>query len=55
VVKSRHESCSLDESKNRLSATNLSGWWRGDMWAVTAFGIEALNGKYVIEKDRLRD
>src|SRR6516164_7354214 len=26
VVKSRHESCSLDESKNRLSATNLSGF-----------------------------
>jgi hypothetical protein len=28
-------------------------WWSGRQWAVTAFGIEALDGTYVIEKDRL--
>jgi hypothetical protein len=28
-------------------------WWRGKQWAVTAYGIEALNGTYVIAADRL--
>lgn len=30
-------------------------WWRGAQWAVTSDGIEALDGTYVIEKDRLPD
>jgi hypothetical protein len=28
-------------------------WWRGAQWAVTAHGIEALDGTYPIEKHRL--
>lgn len=28
-------------------------WWRGKQWAVTDFGIEALDGTYPIEKNRL--
>jgi hypothetical protein len=28
-------------------------WWRGKQWAVTAYGIECLDGCYHIKKDRL--
>jgi len=28
-------------------------YWKGKQWAVTDFGIEALDGKYVIQKPRL--
>jgi hypothetical protein len=28
-------------------------WWRGAQWAVTAYGIECLDGTYVIESSRL--
>jgi hypothetical protein len=28
-------------------------WWQGRQWAVTSFGIEARNGQYYIESDRL--
>ena len=27
-------------------------WWRGKQWAVTAYGIECLDGCYFIEKTR---
>ncbi len=30
-------------------------WWRGRQWAVTADGIEALDGTYLIKADRLTD
>lgn len=30
-------------------------WWRGKQWAVTAYGIECLNGDYEIEADRLAE
>jgi hypothetical protein len=30
-------------------------WWRGRQWAVTAFGIEKLDGTYTIAADRLRE
>ncbi len=29
--------------------------WRGRQWAVTEFGIEALNGQYYIAKERLTE
>jgi hypothetical protein len=32
-----------------------SMWWRGRQWAVTAYGIEALDGTYTIEARRLTD
>jgi hypothetical protein len=28
-------------------------WWRGARWAVTAYGIECLDGTYAIERNRL--
>jgi hypothetical protein len=28
-------------------------WWRGKQWAVTAYGIECLDGTYPIKADRL--
>ena len=28
-------------------------WWRGRQWAVTSYGVEALNGTYAIEARRL--
>jgi hypothetical protein len=28
-------------------------WWRGRQWAVTAYGLEALDGRYAIEASRL--
>jgi hypothetical protein len=28
-------------------------WWSGRQWAVTAYGIERLDGTYVIDKGRL--
>lgn len=28
-------------------------YWTGRQWAVTSFGIEARDGKYIIAKDRL--
>jgi hypothetical protein len=28
-------------------------WWRGRQWAVTDYGIECLDGTYVIEANRL--
>lgn len=28
-------------------------WWRGKQWAVTAFGIECLDGTYHVAADRL--
>lgn len=28
-------------------------WWRGKQWAVTAYGIERLDGTYPIEADRI--
>ena len=28
-------------------------WWTGRQWAVTAYGIEALDGTYAIERKRL--
>lgn len=30
-------------------------WWRGRQWAVTAYGIEKLDGTYVAEAARLLD
>jgi hypothetical protein len=30
-------------------------WWRGRQWAVTEYGIEALDGRYVIEASRLTE
>jgi hypothetical protein len=30
-------------------------WWRARQWAVTAYGIEALDGSYAIEADRLAE
>lgn len=28
-------------------------WWRGRQWAVTAYGIEALDGRYAIAADQI--
>lgn len=28
-------------------------YWRGSQWAVTSYGIEALDGSYAIPKERL--
>lgn len=35
--------------------SNLSKkiWWRGRQWAVTAYGIECLDGTYAIDAKRL--
>jgi hypothetical protein len=30
-------------------------WWRGKQWAVTAYGIEYLDGTYVAEASRLAE
>ncbi len=30
-------------------------WWRGKQWAVTAYGIELLDGTYVAEASRLTE
>lgn len=30
-------------------------WWRGKQWAVTAYGIERLDGTYVVEASRLAE
>jgi hypothetical protein len=30
-------------------------WWRGRQWAVTAFGVECLDGSYVIKASRLAE
>ncbi len=30
-------------------------WWRGKQWAVTAYGIECLDGTYVAEASRLAE
>lgn len=30
-------------------------WWQGRQWAVTSYGIEARDGRYVIEKARLTE
>src|SRR4051812_32559167 len=30
-------------------------WWRGRQWAVTAYGIECLDGTYAIEASRLAE
>ena len=30
-------------------------WWRGRQWAVTAYGIERLDGTYAIEVDRITE
>lgn len=29
--------------------------WRGNQWAVTSYGIEALDGRYAITRHRLDD
>jgi hypothetical protein len=29
--------------------------WRGRQWAVTEYGIEALDGSYAIKRDRLHE
>jgi hypothetical protein len=36
-----------------LGQAPLEIWWRGAQWAVTAFGIECLDGQYHIPKERL--
>jgi hypothetical protein len=28
-------------------------WWRGAQWAVTGYGLERLDGRYAIPKERL--
>jgi hypothetical protein len=43
---------------SRSAAAHVSGdldeiWWRGSQWAVTAYGIEALDGRYPIAVDYL--
>ena len=30
-------------------------WWRGRQWAVTTYGVEALDGTYAIEAKRLTE
>jgi hypothetical protein len=30
-------------------------WWRGRQWAVTAYGIEALDGTYTLQANRLAE
>jgi hypothetical protein len=38
----------------KVRGTNLHRvWWKGRQWAVTAYGIEARDGRYAIEKARL--
>ena len=36
-----------------LGEEPLEIWWRGRQWAVTAYGIEALDGRYPIDARRL--
>jgi hypothetical protein len=30
-------------------------WWRGRQWAVTAYGLERLDGTYAVEASRLTE
>uniref|UniRef100_UPI003BA88F44 hypothetical protein n=1 Tax=Stappia sp. TaxID=1870903 RepID=UPI003BA88F44 len=44
----------LDETQVHVQGEQLADiWWRGKQWAVTEYGIEALDGTYYVEKDRL--
>jgi hypothetical protein len=44
----------IAEDKVKVRGQALSAiWWRGRQWAVTAYGIECLDGTYVIERERL--
>jgi hypothetical protein len=46
----------MDTTPVKLRAETLDPiWWRGRQWAVTAFGIEKLDGTYTIAADRLRE
>jgi hypothetical protein len=48
----------LDDTPVRVSPIgNPLGvvWWRGRYWAVTDYGIERLDGLYIIEAHRLRE
>jgi hypothetical protein len=43
-----------DKSEVRNRGEGLSEiWWQGRQWAVTSYGLESRNGRYVIERDRL--
>jgi hypothetical protein len=44
-----------DRTPVRLRGEELHPvWWRGRQWAVTAYGIECLDGTYALSADQLR-
>lgn len=46
----------IDRTPVMVRGENLHAvWWRGRQWAVTAYGIECLDGTYTIEADRLAE
>jgi len=46
----------MDKTPVKVRGEDLDPiWWRGRQWAVTAFGIEALDGTYTIKADRLAE
>jgi hypothetical protein len=43
-----------DTTPVKVRGENLAEvWWRGRQWAVTQYGVEALDGTYVIAAERL--
>ncbi len=45
----------IDDTPVSIRGEELSEvWWRGRQWAVTSDGLESLDGRYVIESERLR-
>jgi hypothetical protein len=46
----------LDRTAVRVTGEALAPiWWRGRQWAVTEYGIEALDGTYAIAAERLAE
>jgi hypothetical protein len=45
-----------DSTEARMRGEPLDEiWWQAHQWAVTDYGIEALDGSYAIAKDRLKE
>lgn len=52
----RDRPIAIDRTPVKIRGEDLHPvWWRGRQWAVTAYGIERLDGAYTIEADRLTE
>ena len=56
MSETKHRPIQLDTTPVKVCGEPLHPiWWRGKQWAVTEYGVEALDGTYSFEAKRLTE